>query len=80
MFANEEVSAAAERLREEGMVSLEENDTTCCYARADKVWAREPDGLQWEWYRVKEDVEEFGAEPKFVPASETPTGTPGRCC
>ena len=37
-----------------------EDETTCCYAKANKVWAQEPDGARWEWYRVLEDSETFG--------------------
>ena len=29
----------------------------------NKVWAKEPDGLRWEWYRVIEDSETFGGAP-----------------
>jgi hypothetical protein len=27
------------------------------------VWATEPDGARWEWYKVIEDSETFGATP-----------------
>jgi hypothetical protein len=29
----------------------------CCYARQDKVWAHDPDGLAWEYYTVMEHIE-----------------------
>jgi predicted enzyme related to lactoylglutathione lyase len=60
VFGEEDVSVATERLSAAGMETLVEDETTCCYAKADKVWAREPDGLRWEWYRVLEDSETFG--------------------
>lgn len=63
VFADEEVTAATERLKAHGMADLVEDDTTCCYAKANKVWAIEPDGLRWEWYRVLEDSATFGEEP-----------------
>ena len=31
--------------------------TECCYARQDKVWAHDPDGLAWEYYTVLEHIE-----------------------
>lgn len=61
VFDDEDVTAATERLRAEGMEHLVEDETTCCYARANKVWAREPDGLRWEWYRVLEHSRTFFA-------------------
>lgn len=59
----EEVHAATERLKAAGLVDLVEDETTCCYAKADKVWATEPNGARWEWYRVIEDSADFGAAP-----------------
>ena len=66
VFGEEDVAAATQRLRDAGMADLVEDETTCCYAKADKVWATEPDGLRWEWYRVLEDSETFGAAPEFA--------------
>jgi catechol 2,3-dioxygenase-like lactoylglutathione lyase family enzyme len=63
VFDDEDVHVATDRLREAGMADLVEDETTCCYAKANKVWAVDPQGLRWEWYRVIEDSETFGAEP-----------------
>ncbi|WP_431943112.1 ArsI/CadI family heavy metal resistance metalloenzyme [Micromonospora marina] len=51
----EEVSAATNRLTESGLITLEENDTECCYALQDKVWVRGPGDEPWEVYTVKAD-------------------------
>jgi catechol 2,3-dioxygenase-like lactoylglutathione lyase family enzyme len=53
-----EVEHASARLRESGLVTLDERDATCCYARQDKVWVSDPAGNRWEVYTVLEDVEE----------------------
>ncbi len=63
VFDAEEVTTATERLKAAGMAALVEDEATCCYAKQDKVWAVEPDGLRWEWYRVLEDSETFGELP-----------------
>jgi catechol 2,3-dioxygenase-like lactoylglutathione lyase family enzyme len=65
VFEDEDVAVATDRLRAEGMDSLIEDGETCCYAKQNKVWATEPDGLRWEWYRVVEDSETFGNPPEF---------------
>jgi len=62
VFEAEEVTAATERLKEAGLAELVEDESTCCYAKQDKVWAVEPQGLKWEWYRVLEDSETFGED------------------
>ncbi|MET9302978.1 ArsI/CadI family heavy metal resistance metalloenzyme [Micromonospora aurantiaca] len=51
----EEVNAATSRLTESGLITLEENDTECCYALQDKVWVRGPGDEPWEVYTVKAD-------------------------
>jgi predicted enzyme related to lactoylglutathione lyase len=40
----EDVLAARERLVAAGLAAFDEMDTTCCYARGDKVWVRDPTG------------------------------------
>jgi len=60
VFEDEQVTAATERLKAAGLVDRVEDQTTCCYATQSKVWAKDPDGARWEWYRVLQDAETFG--------------------
>lgn len=71
VFSDEQVAAAADRMKAAGMLDLVEDETTCCYAKADKVWATEPDGMRWEWYKVLGDSSTFGASPEFGDAADT---------
>ena len=57
VFDDAEVRGASERIRAGGLQYRAQNDTVCCHARQNKVWAHEPEGLQWEWYRVVEDAD-----------------------
>ncbi|MCH2229593.1 MAG: VOC family protein [Crocinitomicaceae bacterium] len=41
----------------QGIVSLEEIGTSCCYAVQDKFWVTDPDGVQWEVYYFHADSE-----------------------
>jgi catechol 2,3-dioxygenase-like lactoylglutathione lyase family enzyme len=52
-----QVTQAEARLAAAGLAIEPEPDATCCYARQDKVWAHDPDGLAWEYYTVLEHVE-----------------------
>ena len=43
------VDAVQARLSADGLASVDERDTTCCYARQDKFWVQDtPDGERWE--------------------------------
>ncbi len=55
------VDAEQRRLAEVGLASVDERDTTCCYARQDKFWVEgAPNGEHWEVYTVLEDSQVFG--------------------
>ena len=71
VFESEQVTAATDRLKAAGLVDRVEDQSTCCYATQSKVWAKDPDGARWEWYRVLEDSETFGKP--VVPAAEGDT-------
>jgi catechol 2,3-dioxygenase-like lactoylglutathione lyase family enzyme len=74
------VEAARRRLVAAGMLTLDEEDTVCCYARQDKVWATDPDGNQWEVFFVMEadvDAADFQGDACCVPVEETADGA---CC
>lgn len=55
-----EVLAAKERLVAAGLATFDEFDVTCCYARQDKIWVRDPDGTPWEIFATHEDTDEQG--------------------
>ncbi|MCU7820456.1 ArsI/CadI family heavy metal resistance metalloenzyme [Kitasatospora sp. DSM 101779] len=68
--STEQVTAAAARLRNAGLATTEEDDTTCCYALQDKVWVHGPGREPWEVYVVKADADTL----------TKPAGTPDACC
>jgi hypothetical protein len=54
------VDAEQARLAATGLASVEERDTTCCYAKQDKFWVEgAPDGERWEIYTVLADSPTF---------------------
>jgi catechol 2,3-dioxygenase-like lactoylglutathione lyase family enzyme len=58
----DDVLAARLRLQKDGLATFDEMDTTCCYARQDKIWVRDPDGNPWEVFTVLEDDPEGADE------------------
>ena len=52
-----ELESFKTRLKNAGLATFDEADTTCCYARQDKVWAHDPDGNEWEIYLLTDDLE-----------------------
>ncbi|WP_116201929.1 ArsI/CadI family heavy metal resistance metalloenzyme [Amycolatopsis circi] len=68
--STEDVNAASKRLTGEGLETLTEDNTTCCYAVQDKVWVHGPGQEPWEVYTVKAD------SPTFDSAAPNPES----CC
>jgi catechol 2,3-dioxygenase-like lactoylglutathione lyase family enzyme len=52
-----DVTDAETRLAGSGLDVEARLGTECCYARQDKVWAHDPDGVPWEYYTVLEHIE-----------------------
>ena len=58
--STDDVLAARLRLQKAGLAAFDELDTTCCYARQDKIWVHDPDGTPWEVFATHEDTEHAG--------------------
>ena len=43
--------------KKNNLVAKEEVGKNCCYAKQDKFWVNDPDGVQWEVYYFHEDAE-----------------------
>ena len=53
----EELNIKLWEARKKKLVSKEEIGTNCCYAKQDKFWVSDPDGVQWEVYYFHADAE-----------------------
>jgi catechol 2,3-dioxygenase-like lactoylglutathione lyase family enzyme len=45
-----------------GSAVLKENQAECCYARSDKYWVLDPQGLAWEHFHTFGEVPRFGED------------------
>jgi len=54
------------------MTLLDEGNTTCCYARSEKHWVTDPQGIAWEHFHTLGDI------PVFNEAA--PSSAAGACC
>lgn len=75
---SETVIAEQRRTQAEGIAVREQVGTTCCYAKADKFWVQDADGMQWEMYSVIEDaaVHSLPENSCRAPASQAPVDAP----
>jgi catechol 2,3-dioxygenase-like lactoylglutathione lyase family enzyme len=82
------VNAEQTRMAVHGFATIDERESTCCYAKQDKFWVQNtPNGEQWEIYTVLADSQTFSAVPQGE-AVECCSGTQtsrsravtGSCC
>lgn len=74
VISTDEVTAATTRLKDAGLATFEENDTSCCYALQDKVWVTGPGKEPWEVYVVKADTGTLQKAATTPGACRTPDG------
>ena len=56
------VDAELRRAEADSLEPFRQDGVTCCYAKADKFWVNDADGVAWEMYTVLGD-----AEPERAP-------------
>jgi catechol 2,3-dioxygenase-like lactoylglutathione lyase family enzyme len=77
----DQVDAHQTRLAGQGLASIDERGTTCCYAKQDKFWVEgTPDGERWEVYTVLADSPTFFSEACDGPACCSGETAGSACC
>lgn len=46
---------------------IAEGATTCCYAKSEKSWIADPDGVIWEAFLTEGESTVYGESPDFAP-------------
>lgn len=71
--SEEELAAVRARLDAAGLAGVAQDNTTCCYARSDKYWVVDPQGIAWETFHT------LGSAPVFGETAEQASDA-GACC
>jgi lactoylglutathione lyase len=56
---------------------LDEGATTCCYARSEKHWVTDPQGIAWEHFQTLHDIPVFSEAQNATPS---PAAQAPACC
>lgn len=71
---DDELAELKARAQAADMALLDEGETTCCYARSDKYWLTDPDGIAWEQFRTLDSI------PTFSQAHAADAANATACC
>lgn len=67
----DELHAVYDRLQQAERPVLEEGATTCCYAKSEKAWISDPQGLAWETFLTRGDSTVYGDSIDLGPIRTT---------
>ncbi len=66
----DELAELAQRAKAADMALLDQGETTCCYARSDKHWIVDPQGIAWEHFHTLDSAAVYGAGNQPSQSSE----------
>ena len=58
----EELAAIGSRLAQADVSALEQKGASCCYAKSDKYWTLDPQGIPWESFHTLGTVPVYGED------------------
>ncbi|MCY7281753.1 MAG: glyoxalase/bleomycin resistance/dioxygenase family protein, partial [Sphingomonas bacterium] len=75
---NRELAEVYGRMKAADRPMLEEGATTCCYAKSEKSWITDPDGVVWEAFLTRGDATVYGDSPALGAMSASAAAS--NCC
>ncbi|MBL0076103.1 MAG: VOC family protein [Rhodocyclaceae bacterium] len=82
-FQTDDASELAElkaRAKNADMVLMDEGATDCCYARSEKHWITDPQGIAWEHFHTLDSIPTFNLAAEKSSACCVPTKPAASCC
>ena len=76
---NDELAEVYGRLKAANGPVLEEGATTCCYAKSEKSWIADPDGIMWEAFLTNGEATVYGDNPELEKLTSA-NAAAGACC
>ncbi len=75
----DELNQLSARLKRADRPVLDEGETTCCYAKGEKSWITDPQGIAWEAFLTVGQSTSYGKDNE-VSSAEVPLHSQSACC
>ena len=80
-----ELQDLRERAQAADLALADVGEAACCYARSDKHWITDPQGIAWEHFHTLENIPVFGERPQDAACCPAPqpaakSATASGCC
>lgn len=76
----DELAEVYSRLKDADGPVLEEGNTTCCYARSEKSWISDPQGVAWETFLTHGEATTYGGGSEGAAPESHAATKPAPCC
>ena len=74
--SDEELGELRSRVASADVALLDQTNASCCYAKSNKYWTADPQGVAWETYRTMESIQTFGEDTQ----TKAVVAASGACC
>ena len=83
-----ELTALREQAAAAKIARLDQKNAECCYARGDKYWTADPQGIPWETFHTLDTIPVYGVTERTdklaccapSPAADSQADKSGACC
>jgi len=76
----EELQDVYARLKQADGPTFEEGKTTCCYAKSEKTWISDPQGVSWETFLTTGEATTYGGGAEAAAPESHAATKPPPCC
>jgi hypothetical protein len=74
-----ELEDIGSRLAQADVATTAQKGASCCYAKSDKYWTIDPQGIAWESFHTLDSVPMYGQDPR-PRAAEIQNAGKAACC
>jgi catechol 2,3-dioxygenase-like lactoylglutathione lyase family enzyme len=74
--SDEELALLREQVGQAEIAALDQTGAACCYAKSNKYWVTDPQGIAWETFHTLDTVPVFGEDNRSAPTAQEATA----CC
>ena len=78
--SQEELGEVYARLKTADAPVFEEGATTCCYAKSEKSWINDPQGVPWETFHTTGESTTYGGGVESAAPESHASTKPAACC
>ena len=78
--SQDELGEVYARLQTADAPVFEECATTCCYAKSEKSWINDPQGVPWETFHTTGESTTYGGGAEGAAPESHASTKPGECC